>query len=427
VFKYDKTVDMRTSIFTRRNATILAGIFTLAVLSRFDSIISPSLAAIQTSFPEENPSTVESLATIGATAAIVSALLFGKLMEWLSFKVTGAISCLCISFGGLMPLFFHSSLSQLLIFAVITGFGAGILTTVLPSLSAHFFSGSQLSGLMGKVLAMQDGSSMVVLALGGMLATGGWIRNYWLYGLGLLGLVFVLLFVPGVKAADTDNHEVEDTQSDNEHQSITGEVQTVKEGSARESKIDIAFCIFIGFLSIFLVAVLYNKLAVYISQYHLGGTDAAGFALMFNTGSSVVIGFSINRLRSWLKDYTLSFAFVLMVFGAVIFLTTRSFPLVCLGAFLVGSGSAIIMATCPFLLSNLASIKHYPLVMGIFSAMTSLGFTISTWVFKFLADVFKMDPVLISFWGMGLIAVLAAVTIAACRFQSRIEAHYLAN
>ncbi|BDR55015.1 hypothetical protein KIMH_11260 [Bombiscardovia apis] len=415
---------MAASVFTKRNAGILVGIFTLAMLSRFDSIISPSVAAIQAAFPHDNPATVESIATIGATAAVVSALLVGKLMEWLTFKVVGLVSCCCIAFGGLMPIAFHSSVHQLLVFAVITGFGAGMLTTVLPSLSARFFRGPQLSGLMGKVLAMQDGSAMVILAAGGMLATGGWVRNYWLYALALLGVILVACFVPYVKAADPD--EVFSEEPSKQVSAQDGQSPS-EQGRARQSNAAIVVCILLGFFSIFLIAILYNKLSVYISQYRLGGTDAAGFALMFNTGSSVVIGFSINRLRSSLRSFTIPFAFILMAAGACIFLFTKAFPLVCLAAFLVGSGSAINMATCPYLLSNLAERKHYPLVMGIFSAMTSLGFTASTWVFQLVAGITNSSPLLVSFGGMAAIAVVTAVLLIVLRFQPWVEARYVAQ
>ncbi|WP_161522252.1 MFS transporter [Bifidobacterium xylocopae] len=416
---------MAGSIFTKRNAGLLAGVFTLAMLSRFDSIISPSIASIQASFPNAEPSTVESIATVGATAAVVSALLFGKLMEWLTFKAAGMISCAFIAFGGLMPLAFHSSVGQLLLFAVIAGFGAGILTTVLPSLTARFFHGSQLSGLMGKVLAMQDGSSMVVLAVGGLLAAGGWIRNYWLYGLALLGLVLVAVFVPGVNAADPEQVFTDQPVKAGADAVAASDGDQAGAGRRKQSVPALAVCILIGFLSIFLVAVLYNKLSVYIAQYHLGGADASGFALMFNTGSSVVIGLSINRLRHFLRDYTLPFAFVLMAVGALVLLATHAFPLACLAAFLVGSGSAVIMASCPFLLSNLAERRRYPLVMGVFSAMTSLGFTASTWVFKLAADFLGGDPLQVSLWGMVLIALVAAGALALGRFQPRIEARYI--
>lgn len=184
-------------------------------------------------------------------------------------------------------------------------------------------------------------------------------------------------------------------------------------------------CILIGFLSIFLVAVLYNKLAVYIAKYSLGGTSAAGVALMFNTGSSVVIGLSINGIKRVCRQWTIPFAFLLMVLGALLFLTTRSFPIVCLSAFLIGSGSAINMATCPFLLSNLTPDRRYPLVMGVFSATTSLGFTASTWAFKTFSKMFGLDPVTGSFIGMLITALLAAVMLSLVRFQSCVESRFI--
>lgn len=401
-----------TGILTRRNLGVLVGIMALAIMSRFDSIISPSVAAIQASFPHTDPSTVESVVSIGSSAAIVSALLFGQLLTRMSFRIAACISCLCVALGGLMPLVVHSSVSQLLLFALVVGFGVGIATTVLPSLSARFFCGKQLAALMGLVLAVQDGSSMLVLALGGVLAKGGWLHNYWLYFLALPALVLVIFMVPGVGAVEEESGKVVGSKVSSSR----------KNGQCWWATIS---CILIGFLSIFLVAVLYNKLAVYIAKYGLGGTSAAGVALMFNTGSSVVIGLSINAIKRICRQWTIPVAFLLMALGALLFLTTRSFPLVCLSAFLVGSGSAINMATCPFLLSNLTPHKRYPLVMGIFSATTSLGFTASTWAFKAFSSVFGLNPVTGSFIGMLIIALLAAVILSLVRFQSCVESRYI--
>ena len=401
-----------TGILTRRNLGVLVGIMALAIMSRFDSIISPSVAAIQASFPHADPSTVESVVSIGSSAAIVSALLFGQLLTRMSFKTAACICCLCVALGGLLPLLVHSSVSQLLFFALVVGFGVGIATTVLPSLSARFFRGKQLAALMGLVLAVQDGSSMLVLALGGVLAKGGWLHNYWLYFLALPALVLVIFMVPGVGAVEEESEKA-----------VGSEALPSQKG--RQCWWATISCILIGFLSIFLVAVLYNKLAVYIAKYGLGSTSAAGVALMFNTGSSVVIGLSINAVKRICRQWTIPVAFLLMALGALLFLTTRSFPLVCLSAFLVGSGSAINMATCPFLLSNLTPHKRYPLVMGIFSATTSLGFTASTWAFKAFSSVFGLNPVTGSFIGMLIIALLAAVILSLVRFQSCVESRYI--
>lgn len=401
-----------TGTSARPNLGVLVGIMALAVMSRFDSIISPSVAAIQTSFPRADPSTVESVVSIGSSAAIVSALLFGQLLTRMTFRTAACISCLCVALGGLMPLFAHSSVSQLLLFALVVGFGVGIATTVLPSLSARFFRGKQLAALMGLVLAVQDGSSMLVLALGGVLAKGGWLHNYWLYFLALPALVLVIFMVPEVDAVEEDSEKA-----------VRSETSfSPKGGQCWWATVS---CILIGFLSIFLVAVLYNKLSVYIAKYGLGGTSAAGVALMFNTGSSVVIGLSINGIKRACGQWTIPFAFLLMAMGASLFLTTRSFPLVCLSAFLIGSGSAINMATCPFLLSNLTPDRRYPLVMGVFSATTSLGFTASTWTFKVFSKMLGLDPVTGSFIGMLIIALLAAVMLSLVRFQSCVESRFI--
>ncbi|WP_161522183.1 MFS transporter [Bifidobacterium aemilianum] len=388
---------------------ILTGIFLLAIISRFDSIISPSVAKIQASFPHDDPSKVESVVSIGASAAMVSSIIFGKLLERLSYKVVGIISCLCVACGGLMPLLVHQSVNQLLFFAIVAGFGTGIITTMLPSLASHFFQGKELSGLLGRIIAVQDGSSMIVLYLGGLLAVGGWVHNYWLYVIALLTLIPVIIFIPSERAGD-DSEE--------------GQIRRHREGVA-EHRPSIILCASLAFLSIFLDAVIYNKLAIYVDTFHLGSSDVAGFALMFNSGASVVIGLLINRIKQAVGSLTLPLAFMLFAIGSLFFLLPPNLPMVCVGAFLIGSGSSIVMATCPFMLSNLIESRHYPFVMGLYSAFTSLGFTSSTWFFKFLSGAFGLDPLMGSFSCMLGISLVVALLLAVIHFQRRTEEHYL--
>lgn len=398
-------------INTKRKMTgILIGILVLAVISRFDSIIAPSVAEIQKSFPEADPSEVESIVSIGGSAAMVSAILFGKLLEKLSFKVVALFGAFCIAIGGLAPIFFHRSVTILLLFAIITGFGTGILTTVLPSLSAHFFKDEKLSGLLGKIVAVQDGSSMIVMYIGGLLAMHSWVHNYYIYGLSILAIGAILLFIP------------------NEHS--TGDVEESveiedKDSTKKQHLISILICLFLGFLSIFLVAVLYNKLAIYINDFRLGGSDTSGTALMFNTGSSIVVGLSVNYIKRFFKGWTLSFGFVLIGIGAILFLLIPSFIIVCLAAFLIGSGSGIIMTNVPYILSNLALPKKYPFIMGCFSAITSLGFTASTWVFKGVTSLFNLDPLLGTFKAMAIISFTVAIILVIVRFSEKVQKNYL--
>ncbi|BDR54332.1 hypothetical protein KIMH_04430 [Bombiscardovia apis] len=235
-----------SSLFSKATIGVLIGIFVLAVVSRFDANISPSVAKIQESFPNEDPSKVESIVSIGSSAAMVSAVIFGKLLERLSFRFVGITACLFVSVGGLLPIVMHDSVNELLFFAIVVGFGVGIITTMLPSLEAHFFHGKQLSTLMGWNLAVQNGASMVIMYVGGLLALQSWVYNYWLYAIAVLALIPVFLFVPAEKVTD-------DSSSADQYQLKAG---------ARQSTANIVVCELLGFLSIFLVAVMYNKLAV---------------------------------------------------------------------------------------------------------------------------------------------------------------------
>lgn len=390
---------------------VLLGIVALTMASRLGSVLSPSISKIQQAFPNTDPTKVESIASIGDITSMLSAIIFGYLLQKLTYKKAAIIGSILLIIGGLLPIYFHSSVNQLLIFALVVGFGTGAITTVIPSLTAQTFSGKTLSKMFGINIALEDGFSMLLMFVGGLLAEINWVHNYYVYGAALICLLAAIFFVPNVKPNEESIDETETINSD--------------EVISKNGWILIILTLLLGFISLILGAVLNNKLAEYLNEFHLGGPATAGTALLFLRAASICVGLSIGLINRVLKKNVLAFGYLAFAIGSLIFISFRSVPAVIIGAFIMGSGTSISLSSLPFLLSKLSSKKKYPIIIGSFSAITSLGFAASTWFFKLIVPIYSNNLIIGTFYGVFVIAVIVAAILIFTNFQKKCEKYYL--
>lgn len=357
-------------MFNHKTRKLLLGIIILAIIARLSSSTSPAIAAIGQAFPHANSTAVESIATIGDAAAVISALVFGKLLDRWTFKQIALISVSILTLGGLLPLLFHQSVNQLLLWGFLAGLGTGGITTILPSLQAYTFQGEQLATMLGSVVALENGSSMVMVFFSGLLASHNWLHAYYLFFLAAAALIIISFVVPNKRPDQTP-----DTDANTQ-------VQQTKFGA-------IIYYLIVASVMIALEAVLYNKNAVYIQHFHLGTPALTGRIMMLDGLAAIVMGLIIRWVRQLFKQYLLVANFVLVAIGGSLLLQLHTTTSIAIATFLIGSGSALTLMTVPYLLSGLATAKHYPLVMGCFSAITSLGFSGSALFFNNLVPKFS--------------------------------------
>ncbi|MDO1604903.1 MFS transporter [Lactobacillus sp. YT155] len=392
---------------------IIVGIIALTMASRLGSVLSPAISKIQQAFPTTDPTKVESIASIGDVSSMISAIFFGYLLQKITYKMAAIFGSILLIIGGLFPIFIHHNVNQLLMFALIVGLGTGAITTVIPSLTARTFSGKKLSRMFGINIALEDGFSMLLMFSGGLLAEVSWVHNYYIYGVAIITLLFAILFIPNVKPSDRENLELDDaTEQNNQSISKTGWILII-------------CLLLLGFVSLILGAVLNTKVAVYLHDYHIGGPSTAGTTLLFLRAASIAVGLSINVLNRTFRYHLLAIGQIAFVAGAIIYINFHSFLSAVIGAFIMGMGTSITLSTIPFILSNLSSKKKYPIIIGSFSAITSLGFAASTWFFKAAVSLFTDDLTIGTFYGVIIIGLSIAVLLTITQFQKRCEANYL--
>lgn len=385
---------------TKINSTLI-GILGLTMVTRLDSVMAPSIVKIQQTFPQADVTQVESIASIGDVASMIASFIFGFILTKITYKHAALIGLSLLAAGGLLPIFIHQNIAQLLFFALIVGLGSGVITTVLPSLSAATYQGERRSKQFGWNVALEDGFAMVWIVLGGFLANISWQDNYYIYGITLVAWILALFFVPNLHPKDTAT-------------TTTSEAQPTKNRWGL-----IISLLLIAMIVEMLVAILSNKMAIYLHTYHIGGPSTAGQALVFVRAASIVTGVFISFFRRTLHNYLLVGGFGSILIGASLFIKIHTFVASAIGAFLIGTGGAIILIAVPFLLSNLTAATTYPIVMGSFSALTSLGFAFSAWFFKYVTAWFTTNNLSGTFILTALISGMIMMLLIVTNLQKR--------
>ncbi|UQS82153.1 MFS transporter [Bombilactobacillus folatiphilus] len=381
--------------------TTLIGIIALTTVTRLDSVMAPSIVKIQQTFPHADATQVESIASIGDVASMVASFIFGLILTKITYRHAATIGLCLLAIGGLLPILIHQNVTQLIFFALIVGLGSGAITTVLPSLSAAAYQGERRSNQFGLNVALEDGFAMVWIVVGGYLANISWVHNYYVYLITLVALILAILFVPNIHPIDqAAGQETNDRQN---HWLLILSL--------------VAIAMFVEIL----VAVMSNKMAIYLNTYHIGGPSTSGQALLFVRAASIVAGLLISLYRKTFGNCLLAAGFLSIAVGSLLFLAFHAFWSSALGAFLIGTGGSITLITVPFLLSNIANAKIYPIVMGAFSALTSLGFAFSAWFFKYTAPLFNNNNLTGTFRAMVLFSVIIAVSLMVTNLQKRAD------
>lgn len=112
--------------------------------------------------------------------------------------------------------------------------------------------------MLGRIVALESGSSMILLFLGSILASQSWLHNYYLFALTLINLTIVILTLPAQHPGQSDDFITVTTNNSGKHTFL------------------IIIYLLIASAIVFLKAVLYNKNALYIQHFNLDNPTLAG-------------------------------------------------------------------------------------------------------------------------------------------------------
>ena len=246
------------------------------------------------------------------------------------YKKNIAVTGLCLGLAsGVLSFLFHSSIVLLYIWAAILGCCMGATAPMANGLIAEYFDGKERDSMLGLQTSASNLGSMIMTFAGGYLALLGWHYVYWVYFLGVPGIILTLIFVPGKKK--------------------TADTPMVRQGeqpiSASSRKIPgSAFVYFaIAFFYMICFYVGPTNLALIVQERALGTTVLSGNAATVLLLGGVVMGLFFGKSASRVGKFTISFGFLALVIGYLMIYFFPAVPVLYIGSFLIGTSNTLVL------------------------------------------------------------------------------------
>lgn len=381
------------------------GVVSMATLAMSGSVAGSAIAAISADFPNTPISTVQLLSTLPGLGALIITLIAGQLAMHVSKKNLVLLGVALVTLGGLIPAFWNSSMIGLLACSVILGTGVGFISTINPMLLSQYFDGEERSSMMGINTGMTSLGSMILMGVGGVLGGQNWRNLYWVFAVGILVFLLVLICLPKDepdKVMVTANGKKE-------------KVSTV--AVLKELQAPVYIIIFIAFLLGIAYTAYAANLSIVVAERGVGGTAMTGIINAVGTIGGIAAGFGLKYIRKVTKPNTLAFGFIALLVTLILtYLSANPFVLM-IAAIFAAMAMVMVMATCPFLLSMVSKPAQIPVVMSVYAFVNSLSSAIA----PKLISLLHVPAGVPSFIFAGVVSILVAVVLILTRFGEKAE------
>lgn len=311
-------------------------ILTMSVIQMATNACSAILADLGASFPEASVSTVQYLMTFPNLMVVIVSFFISSITKRISKRTAAAFGLLLACLAGILSWQFHGSLILLYVWAGMLGVGIGIVIPTAASLISDYFSGEEKDSLMGLQTAAANAGSMVMTALGGVLASWDWSLNYLVYLLGAPGLILTLLFVPSKNISSGDGRGAE--KNANSHE---GEYKKILGIEAFAWKY---FVIAALFMLLFYIGP--TNVSMLVAERELGSAASAGMAATLLLLGGFLMGLVFGKLAAKIGENTIPLGFMVLFVGFGMVYLIPNMAAVYIAFFIVGTGNSLVLPQC---------------------------------------------------------------------------------
>ncbi len=350
-----------------KNFKVKAAVLSQSFIVMAIMIVSTVLANIAQSFPTASLTAIQMVMTFGMVASFPATLIAGILGNKLNKKYIVLVALALMLVGGLLPAFLHDKLGYIYASSLLIGAGQGTLMTTISNISTELFEGDERSQMYGMQTAFQNGGSVVMMLVAGMLARVRWTQAYLAFGIILITIIIVTLWLPAEQV--TPKKEAGEGK-DAPKAKVPGSVYFI----------GVLICLFcIGYSTFSLNA------SLYIASMGLGDPSTVALAMSLSTGAGVVGGFAFPKIFKVLNRYVLTLACIVTAVGYLLLVFFPSIAIVFLAAITAGIGFSLSIPLGIQAISETATPEQMSSSMGSYMAFTSVGAAASPLIINALA------------------------------------------
>lgn len=373
----------------RNKKVIAAGLLVMSLTMACNSALAPILAEVGKFFPDAGDSAIQIVLTLINLTTLPAMILEPMLEPRITKRDIAIIGTALMLIGGLMPQVLNNQLWMLYAASVVIGIGLSFVVVTSSSLISDYFIGLDKSRVMGfQSIFVSIGGTIIAKGSGLLTAMAGWKRGYLVFLIALPIIIIILLTVP--------KGETTPQAKKGESSGISGSM--IYFG---------ALCLITGIF----VATFNTNIAMYIDRKGIGDASTAGTVASIMQVVGIIGGLILGFVVKTFKRFTIGASILVMAAGTALVGLTTSFPMICVGAVLVGIGFAIRNPGAVTFGANMVPAAQASLAIAIISATYNVGNFISAYIVNPLANMLGED---IANRFIISAAALAVIGIAAC-------------
>lgn len=373
----------------RNKKVIAAGLLVMSLTMACNSALAPILAEVGKFFPDAGDSAIQIVLTLINLTTLPAMMLEPLLEPVITKRDIAVIGTALMLVGGLMPQALNSQLWMLYAASIVIGVGLSFVVVTSSSLISDYFTGLDKSRVMGfQSIFVSIGGTIIAKGSGLLTAMAGWKRGYLVFLITLPIIVIILLTVP--KGETTPKAE--------------------KGESAGISGSMVYFGVLCLITGVF-VATFNTNIAMYIDRKGIGDASTAGTVASIMQVIGIVGGLMLGFVVKAFKRFTIGASILVMAAGTAIVGMTTSFPMICVGAVLVGIGFAIRNPGAVTFGANMVPAAQACVAIAIISATYNVGNFISAYIVNPMANMMGED---IANRFLVSAAALAVIGLVAC-------------
>ena len=344
----------------------LIAIMTLSMFLLSYMALTPIVANIYNSFPNEKLENIQIIVTLIPLFSVVTMFLCNPLSKKISMKNIGIIGLILITLGGAFTYIFHRYLWQLYVSSILLGLGIGLINVISSSMISYYFDGEEKMKVMGYQSIFVSIGGTLFSYLSGLLAKINWPYSYLCFFLALIVIVINIAFLPNDK--------------------LESESKTKEKLPKR--------IYLLGVISIlFFISINVFNTSIALLLENIGyKSDISGLVTAIYTLIGLFAGFILNKVVKIFKTNTLTFACAIATIGFFL-IATKQINLIFIGSALLGFAFATRNPAGITFSANMVTAAKSALAIAIFNGAGQLGAFLSPYIINFISNLFNSNIV----------------------------------
>jgi len=360
--------NLKITILSMSLLTVMAG-----------AAVAPALGNIQKYFYDVNPILIKMILTVPSLFIILVNLVFPIILKKSNIKTIALVGLILYTLGGFIGAFVND-IYFLLFSRALLGMGVGLIMPLSTGLLAYYYNQHEQKKLMGYSVAMNNLGGIIAMTLSGFLAAIKWNYSFYVYLLGAIVILLVVLYFPKDKISRKEGKL---------------EVQLLKK---KLVPIITIFLLMVAFYSY-----ITNFSIISISEGILKANNV-GLIMSFQAVGALIIAIMFGKISKQFGDGVKYVGIVLFMMSFIILYLCNDVAICTLALLLDGIGMGILM---PYIISSVVKNldkKEAPSIMAIVVIGMYLGQFSSPIISSFFIKTFRIQIVKFPY-------VIAVVTI----------------